>query len=255
MLIEQLQFSGEESLTSGTSQKIKLSFNHPTKELVWVVQKDDVVDPTNTTVVNKIMGVQLWNYSTRADMTGFAGYVANAFDNGIVNNGAGSVNSLGAQLLNQTLSAGSSNGATGMYNSNFDWFAASNASSTAQVSFMDLGVNPVTRAKLLLNGSDRFQERPGQFFNLVQPYQHHENTPAVGINVYSFAITPETQQPSGSCNFSRIDQAILNLNLHPDTFISQANGYAPICAKLRVYAVNYNVLRIMSGMGGLAYAN
>ena len=259
VLCEQLQFTGDESLSAGsTSQKIKLSFNHPVKELIWVVQKDDVVDPTNATVLSAIKGLQLWNYSTRADTTGFSGFISNGFDNGIVNTGASGVNSLfGSQLLTAASDVASSN-ADGTYNSNFNWYANSNATGTVGggvVGLLDLGLNPVLKAKLILNGSDRFAERNGQYFNLVQPFQHHEATPAVGINVYSFAITPETQQPSGTCNFSRIDQAILSINLHPDTFISQLNGYATVGAKLRVYAVNYNVLRIMSGMGGLAYAN
>jgi hypothetical protein len=62
-------------------------------------------------------------------------------------------------------------------------------------------------------------------------------------------LKPEEHQPSGTCNFSRIDNATLLLSVHPD--ISSSN----LIKKLRVYAVNYNVLRIMSGMGGLAYSN
>jgi hypothetical protein len=84
---------------------------------------------------------------------------------------------------------------------------------------------------------------------LVQPYQHHTNIPAVGINVYSFALKPEEHQPSGTCNFSRIDNATLNLTLSNNTVGST------LSAQVRIYAVNYNVLRIMSGMGGLAYSN
>ena len=112
----------------------------------------------------------------------------------------------------------------------------------------DQGQNPVVRAKLQLNGHDRFSEREGRYFNLVQPYQHHENVPAAGINVYSFGLKPEEHQPSGTCNMSRIDTATLHLTLS-----SQISSTA--AAKVRVYATNYNVLRIMSGMGGLAYSN
>ena len=107
--------------------------------------------------------------------------------------------------------------------------------------------NPITSAKLVLNGNDRFSERPGSYFNLIQPYQHHENIPKnAGINVYSFAVKPEEHQPSGSLNMSRIDTATLNVN---------ANTTGLANTKLNVYAVNYNVLRILSGMGGLAYSN
>ena len=111
------------------------------------------------------------------------------------------------------------------------------------------GENPVVTAKLQLNGQDRFSEREGTYFDLVQPYQHHTRSPNTGINVYSFALRPEEHQPSGTCNFSRIDNATLQLVL------SNATVGGTNTAKVRVYATNYNVLRIMSGMGGLAYSN
>ena len=105
--------------------------------------------------------------------------------------------------------------------------------------------NPVWQAKIMLNGNDRFAQRKGDYFSLVQPYQHHENTPDdyhKGINVYSFAIKPEEHQPSGTLNMSRIDTAVLSLS-------------SKIAGSIHIYAVNYNVLRILSGMGGLAYSN
>jgi len=111
------------------------------------------------------------------------------------------------------------------------------------------GQNPVVTAKLQLNGQDRFSEREGTYFDLVQPFQHHTRSPDTGINVYSFALRPEEHQPSGTCNFSRIDNATLQLVLSNDTIGGDAT------AKVRVYATNYNVLRVMSGMGGLAYSN
>ena len=111
------------------------------------------------------------------------------------------------------------------------------------------GENPVVTAKLQLNGQDRFSEREGSYFDVVQPYQHHTRNPDTGINCYSFAVRPEEHQPSGTCNMSRIDNATLQLVL------SNATVAGPATAKLRVYATNYNVLRIMSGMGGLAYSN
>jgi len=107
------------------------------------------------------------------------------------------------------------------------------------------GQNPVVTAKLQLNGQDRFSEREGSYFSLVQPFQAHTRAPDEGINVYSFALRPEEHQPSGTCNFSRIDNATLQLVL------SNATVESTNTAKVRVYATNYNVLRIMSGMGGL----
>jgi hypothetical protein len=128
--------------------------------------------------------------------------------------------------------------------------------------------NPTAVAKIQLNGQDRFSEREGSYFNFVQPYQHHTATPSTGINVYSFALKPEDLQPSGSCNMSRIDNAVLNLTLTPATFqttvqmINGPNGSQTVTfdssqesANVRIYATNYNVLRIMSGMGGLAFSN
>jgi hypothetical protein len=104
------------------------------------------------------------------------------------------------------------------------------------------GENPVVTAKLQLNGQDRFSEREGSYFDVVQPFQHHTRNPDTGINVYSFALRPEEHQPSGSCNFSRIDNAVLQLVLSSPTVASTAT------AKVRVYALNYNVLRVMSGI-------
>ena len=111
---------------------------------------------------------------------------------------------------------------------------------------LDGSVNPCVSAKLQLNGHDRFQERDGSYFNYVQPAQHFSNTPADGINVYSFALKAEDHQPTGSCNFSRIDNATLNLT---------ASATVPTSSKVNVYVQNYNVLRVMSGMAGTAYSN
>jgi len=98
------------------------------------------------------------------------------------------------------------------------------------------GENPVVTAKLQLNGQDRFSEREGTYFDLVQPFQHHTRHPDTGINVYSFALRPEEHQPSGTCNFSRIDNATLQL------VVSAAAIGSAATAKVRVYATNYNVL-------------
>ena len=186
-LIEQLQFTGTESVTS-TSNKIKLQFNHPCKEIVWTVQNPYYYDCN----------------SVNNEPTNF-------YDN--------------------------------------------------------LNNNPTAVAKIQLNGQDRFVEREGSYFGVVQPYQHHTNSLGVfqilttttetllrsggSINVYSFALKPEQIQPSGSCNFSRIDNAVLNLTLTPASFKENVNT----SVNVNVYATNYNVLRIMSGMGGLAYSN
>ena len=156
-LIEQLQFTGVETVTAGSSNKIRLNFNHPVKELVWGVE-------------------QSW--------------------------------------------------------SNFTTAAVANTT------------NSTSDALLQLNGHDRFSKESGTFFNYVQPHTHHSRTPSAGINVYSFALNPEDHQPSGTCNFSRIDNATLS--------VTTASGSG---TSMYVYGTNYNVLRVMSGMGGVAYSN
>lgn len=126
--------------------------------------------------------------------------------------------------------------------------------------FLDGSDNPVVSAKLQLNGHDRFQSRDGNYFNYVQPGQHFSNTPADGINVYSFALKAEDHQPSGTCNFSRIDNATLQVEVGKNN-AAAPSGYASeylgtnSSSILNIYTVNYNVLRVMSGMAGTAYSN
>ena len=81
------------------------------------------------------------------------------------------------------------------------------------------------------------------YYRTVQPKQAGHKVPNKHIYVYLFALKPEEHQPSGTCNFSRIDNATLTVT----TSSGGSSAY--------VYGVNYNVLRIMSGMGGLAYSN
>ena len=99
--------------------------------------------------------------------------------------------------------------------------------------------------RLQLNGADRFNERPGEYFRKVQPYQHHTRCPLKRVYVYSFALNPEDMQPSGTCNMSRIDSATFNATLHEHI----QSG------KIHIFAVSYNVLRISNGMGGLAFVS
>ena len=122
---------------------------------------------------------------------------------------------------------------------------------------LDRSENPVSKGLLQLNGHDRFAERDGDYFNYVQPYQCFTNTPSDGVNVYSFALTPEEHQPSGTCNFSRIDNATLALTLGRagETSNNFKTNYLSTDSDLNIYAFNYNVLRVMSGMAGLAYSN
>jgi len=262
-LIEQVQFTGDESVGS-SSNKIKLNFNHPCKELIWVVQPDANVDYCasldSSQVLFKTLGAQPFNYTDAIDalppaIHAFGGPVETSGINGFINSsglfqmaGADDVTNVVAQEWasnGELMTPFTSNPASGSSVSDAGTFVLAETA-------LDLhcwGENPCVTAKLQLNGQDRFSEREGSYFDVVQPYQHHTRNPDTGINVYSFALRPEEHQPSGSCNFSRIDNAVLQLVLSAGTVASTAT------AKVRVYAVNYNVLRVMSGMCGVAYSN
>ena len=258
-LIEQLQFTGDESVGS-SSNKIKLNFNHPCKELIWVVQPDANVDycssldPSQT--LFKTLGAQPFNYTDAIDALPNAvhAFGGPAIDgkNGFITSsglfemaGAGVVDNVEWSTEGKPDTPFAQDPMVGSTVSDAGTFVLAETA-------LDMhcwGENPVVTAKLQLNGQDRFSEREGSYFDVVQPYQHHTRAPDTGINVYSFALRPEEHQPSGSCNFSRIDNAVLQLVLSSPTVSGTAT------AKVRVYAVNYNVLRVMSGMAGIAYSN
>jgi len=158
-------------VTASTSNSVRLDFNHPVKELIWVGR------PTAVT-----------NGDTFANFT----------NDSALGNGTG-----------------------------------------------------LTSTVLKLNGQERFTsmdtkssvDNSSKYFNNVQNYSYHTGTPLKGVNTYSFALKPEEHQPSGTCNFSRIDNATLNVTT-PDKM-----------TELTVMAHSYNVLRVASGMGGLAYSD
>ena len=269
-LIEQLQFTGDESIGS-SSNKIKLNFNHPCKELVWVVQPDAHVAYCDSFLPGRTMhlalGAQPFNYSDAIDalpnsILAFGSHNQTRGDGAVIDSSGLFESTLSADIKQKTNFGTDSTVANTEMSDNSGLAGAING--TISNGLTDAGVfvlaetalnmhcwgeNPVVTAKLQLNGQDRFSEREGTYFDLVQPYQHHTRNPDTGINVYSFALRPEEHQPSGTCNFSRIDNATLQL------IVSAAAIGGTQTAKVRVYATNYNVLRVMSGMGGLAYSN
>jgi len=205
-LIEQLQFNGDEAVAIAATQSasITLNFNHPVKELVWVYH--------NTTYVRSGLVNYLTTNGTATDR------------NLTALNNAGFAKTLSAIRLENFVTLGGNYGAAG-------------ATITAR--------SPFDTINLQLNGQDRFARRTAEYFSQVQPNEHHTCIPeSPGIHVYSFALKPEEHQPSGTCNFSRIDNAKLQLTAK-DT----------LAGVVKVFATNYNVLRVMSGMGGLAYSN
>jgi len=352
-LIEQLQFTGSESITSVTN-KYRLNFNHPSKYLIWVPHLNQY-NSRNTWAVHALaQGSWPAAYDRMAKIAAMASANARLVNNQVVVdisanaapaatglttlNGNVKFTSLLDSLLPSTgkvtvlcKTYAPTNAITpvnGVYNGCVIGQAANGADAwvdafnncvvtdnnlvakdlsytvsqllgtstvackvltddnmvATQVSvldqfnygnFVDGTDNPCINAKLQLNGHDRFQILDGYYFNYVQPYQHFDNTPADGINVYSFALKAQDHQPTGTCNFSRIDNATLQVDL------GVANGYATESALgyatvngsvaantvytqnllgansslLNIYTVNYNVLRVMSGMAGTAYSN
>jgi len=104
---------------------------------------------------------------------------------------------------------------------------------------------PISNVELLLNSNSRFEKRKGDYFRLMQPYQRHTSIPSTNyIYVYSFALMPEKFQPTGTCNFSRLDNATLYLEFESSV----------PAGSISVYAINYNILEINNGMAGLLYS-
>jgi len=115
------------------------------------------------------------------------------------------------------------------------------------------GRDPILSVGLTLNNNARFCPREGRYFRLVQPYQHHTLIPQSYVYCYSFAINAEDPQPNGSCNFSRIDNAYLNLEVDPA--LGTASGISDLSAGFDIiaWARSYNVLRYKNGLVGLAF--
>lgn len=261
-LIEQTQYNEDKGITS-YNNRIDLTFNHPVKELVWVVQPSEY---TNCSIAKTLQpnGFQsvslLTSYIDDGAGTGLVAgniltYTGATPQVGQVVTGAGvAPNTVITSVTPLTSSATVSGPPQAV------------GPVTMFVGFMKLApfaydVPAVYEQWLQINGQDRLDKRYGDYFNKVQPYQHHTGVPgglvglvqnAVGMYMYSFALRPEEHQPSGTCNFSRIDTATIVMNMSGDADIDPDQDKT---FDVRVYAVNYNILRVMSGMAGLAYSN
>jgi len=212
-LIEQVQHTGVDTVDAkGKEKQVRLSYNHPVKELVWCFSG------TGTSASDNDM----WDTTSNIGYTELATKPSTTSANCYI-----SPNVLGAPLVLQDLE-----------NSNA-WVEEGAVSS-------ERSVGPLSSFKLILNGQDRFKEQSGKYFNQVQPFYHHSGNPYPGIYSYSFALKPEEHQPTGTCNFSRIDNAQVSVTQKADTDRTTS---------MHMFAVNYNVLRIQSGMGGLAFSN
>jgi hypothetical protein len=240
-LIEQVQHTGGDQLTSsatgseGAVQLVRLSFNHPVKELVWCY--------TNSAASATAQLNAMWNFCTSTGNVNVSSNVLTlqASNNYVMPNTTGVPQLIStAGVTGVSLGLGVGAGFTG----NAYWIEqGTQVVSTSTVPGVEVG--PLHYFKVILNGQDRFKEQLGNYFNQVQPFYHHTGTPYPGIYVYSFALQPEEHQPTGTCNFSRIDNAQVSVQLKS----------ASSATLQKLFAVNYNILRIQSGMGGLAFSN
>ena len=106
-------------------------------------------------------------------------------------------------------------------------------------------IDTIKNAQILLNNEERTPLMTAKECKYLNVINTHTSIPNNVIYVYSFSMNPESFQPSGSCNFSRFDNKELAIEFADNISISE----------VKIFAVNYNILRISKGMGGLAYIN
>ena len=335
-LIEQLQFTGSESITS-INNKYRLNFNHPSKYLIWVPHLA-IYNSRQAWAVHALVQGS-WDAASNqlAEIVALAGSSATVVNNAVraivtsvadpalaglfrlnLNKAVGTATSPISDMMKRvSVVCRAVSGQSSTNNNDGTWtvsvgqgdslvnawqdaynncvvvtnnltsadlsYPVDNLKGGASVScpvldqnapvhvnaydqfnygnFLDGTDNPVIQAKIQLNGHDRFQVLDGYYFNYVQPYQHFSNTPADGINVYSFALKAQDHQPTGTCNFSRIDNATLQVDLGIENNWAAASAILPAgqqnatynnnflganASLLNIYTVNYNVLRVMS---------
>jgi hypothetical protein len=224
-LIEQVQHTGtDDAGSAGSAKQIRLSYNHPIKELVWCVSGSSSSNAHH------------WNFTSNANTTE---QVVLCADPDYLSTFANAVS-----LSSLSTATGVPQLLTGTPN---DKMVSLAKWSEEAEHANGLSVGPLESFKLILNGQDRFKEQSGKYFNQVQAFNHHSGCPMPGVYSYSFALKPEEHQPTGTCNFSRIDNAQVE--------IKRKAGVPEEVKTLNMFAVNYNVLRIQSGMGGLAFSN
>jgi hypothetical protein len=324
-LIEQVQFTGEEEITSSNS-KHRLNFNHPTKALVWVMRRGDLRNgqcfladaqgvsadtALNNAAINVVHGSistdssgvlavpsPTTNYTSQAVTAGGTATVTVNSTTYTFLNAATSTATV--YIRNDVVLGTSSDDMIDRVSSATVSLSTAGAVSVSAVShtlnmhdisrpvsgfttdnrnayvkavmdvcvhlFSNYGLmidgsgNPFTSVLLQLNGQDRQAKRDGDWYNYAVADQCWNNTPADGVLSFCFALKPAEHQPSGSANLSRIDSTQLNLWYGDNTAFVSVDGDAALSltsnsTELFIYAFSYNVLRIMSGMGGLAYSN
>ena len=241
-LIEQIQYNDPINVSCTISDIfVDLEFNHPIKEIIWVLQNEKVKyfnDWYDYSTEERIQfendNINLYacynNYINKAVHPNNYMYINNS--RSIISNEidmSAVILDIKKNILNNSYLIDNNN------------------------EIFDMRCSPLNNAVLLLNGQERFPMQNSKHFDTIQPYLYHSCIPNKGnIYCYSFGLEPQKMIPSGSCNFSLIDNAVLFLSVNKFCFCDkEVNEYINV----RVYAKNFNILRIMSGMGSLAYTN
>lgn len=218
-LVENLQIHSE-SLHSTSINKISLDFNHPVKELIWVFQTEDVLQHRRHT------GMELFNFNAGVSMNPIASDDCNDYPD---------------YPKCQT----KQNPCINCENTSEECFECGIVPDNKHVPILK-ATDPMVEARIQFEGNDRFRERDGSYFRLVQPYQRHYRVPDNFIYMYSFGFSPEEHQPSGTANFSMLDNVELQFKMRENIKTN---------IMISIYATNYNILKIQDGMGGLVYNN
>jgi hypothetical protein len=195
---------------------IDLVLQHPVKELIWVGKRSDIENRND------------WNNYTNwiyEDVAPYSNKYLNKFDYKLVGN-----HNYPSVVSNQFVDQHQDN-----------------------LKFKYLQKNIIRSSDLLLNGLFRYREKGYEYFNDIQNYQHHRKNIKSGINIYSFCINPEKFQPSGSCNMSRINKVSIRFDINEIPFTIDDNTFYEY--NFNIYSINYNILRIVGGMGSLQFSN
>ena len=238
-LITQIQRNKFGGLKEGPNT-IELNFMHPVKELIWVLQKNI----KNGTNYNN-------NYTLYDNIPRYKSYQEYISNNLMFNNTSN----------NESLSNSITNISKEVQKHNKHYYETVSAKNPY---LFDSYGEIMISSYLKFNGHDRFSEKNSYFFSDLQVYKYHTGAPNLnGIYVYSFAQKPEDNQPSGTCNMSRIDNAQMFLRLKNYVDSDDLHMYDQYKESVRiygdynlyVYAPCYNVLRFMSGMASLVFSN
>ena len=240
-LITQLQKRSSTGVVG--KQLFNIDFNNPVRELIWIGKRDDI--------------------NIRNDWSNYTNWIYNNIP--LVGNNTHNPYYYG------NVWQSNNNGVATIMNHPFNFFNMGNESDYAGVGYNNTGPYPFvtndydlnyekeifTEALIYINNSPRFPEKKGDFFQNIQPYQYHKGSSTCGINLFSFSLEPDKYQPSGSCNFSKINKAGLYANLLPPPMFKDITGNIDYSYSydVDIFAVNYNILRIMGGMAGIGFSN